>query len=285
MIPPHSLSQEMQQLLQTQLAELARELGVVGLINAQFAIQGQKLYILEVNPRASRTIPFIAKATGVPLAKIAARCMTGESLVDQGYVDFETPTFSGLQHCAIKQAVFPFAKFPGVDPILGPEMRSTGEVMGIAKTFGEAFMKGLWSIGHKLPQGGSAFVSVRDADKPYVVDIAKTLLAMNFTIVATGGTATTLQAAGLACERINKVTEGRPHVVDSIKNKEIDFIINTTEGEQAIEDSFSIRRSAIQHDICYTTTLTGGQAACSALQIASCDEVVSLQDLHELIEA
>lgn len=273
-LPPHSLRPEIQDRLRQAMRDMALELGVVGLMNAQFAIQDEQIYILEVNPRASRTVPFVAKATGVPVAKIAARAMAGVTLKQQGYTEL-TPAFF-----AVKMPVFPFDKFPGVDPILGPEMKSTGEVMGVGDTFGAAFAKALLGAGQRVPHQGRVFVSVREADKTQVVDIAKDLLALGFTIVATHGTARTLQQAGVDCEPINKVTEGRPHIVDKIKNDEIDFIVNTTEGEQAIADSFTIRRSAVQHKVAYTTTLAGGKAICLALRHDARTRVIRLQDLH-----
>ncbi len=276
--PPHSLSEEVQEELREQIRKMAKELGVVGLVNAQFAIQDGEIFILEVNPRASRTVPFIAKATGLSLAKIAARCMVGESLKDQGMTKERIPPYF-----TVKKAIFPFDKFPGVDPILGPEMRSTGEVMGIAQTFGEAFAKGQLSGGQPMPSGGKAFVSVRDADKEAAIAVAKSLSEQGFEIVSTRGTARVLEAAGVTCQTVNKVLEGRPHIVDMIKNGEISFIVNTTEGEQAIADSYTIRRSAVQHKICYTTTLAGGEAACLALKYQHSGEVNSLQDLHNAI--
>ena len=271
--PPHSLSDEVQDALREQISIMAKELGVVGLVNAQFAIQGDEIYVLEVNPRASRTVPFIAKATGVSLAKIAAKCMVGHSLKQQGFTEERVP-----KYYAVKKAIFPFDKFPGVDPILGPEMRSTGEVMGIAESFGEAFAKSQIGGGQMLPKHGCAFVSVRDADKAKVVAVAKSLVEQGFEIVSTKGTAAVLQKAGVLCRTINKVKEGRPHIVDMIKNGEIDFIVNTTDGELAIADSCEIRRSAVQHKICYTTTLAGGIAACLSLKYEHDGVVNRLQD-------
>ncbi|OGT69540.1 MAG: carbamoyl phosphate synthase large subunit, partial [Gammaproteobacteria bacterium RIFCSPHIGHO2_12_FULL_45_9] len=273
--PPHSLSEVVQNQLREQVRKLAKELQVVGLINVQFAIQGEHIFVLEVNPRASRTVPFLAKATGLPLAKIAARCMVGISLQTQGMTLECVPPYF-----AVKKPVFPFDKFAGVDPILGPEMRSTGEVMGIADSFGSAFKKGQLAGGDVMPTTGCAFVSVRDADKPRVLKMARALRAQGFTIVSTRGTAKVLQEAGIECQLVNKVTEGRPHIVDMIKNDEINFVVNTTEGAQAIEDSYTIRRSAVQHKVCYTTTLAGGEAAVLALQSPHSDEVHRLQDLH-----
>lgn len=274
-LPPHSLPQELQDKLRSQMRKMALELGVIGLMNAQFAIQDNELYILEVNPRASRTVPFVAKAIGVPLAKIAARCMMGVSLKEQGYHQEIIPA-----HFAVKQPVFPFVKFPGVDPILGPEMRSTGEVMGIGDCFAEAFAKAQMGAEKEIPKGGTAFLSVRDADKHRVIDLAQALIDMGFKIIATEGTAKALRTFGIECERIYKVNEGRPHVVDMLKNDEIDFIVNTTEGEQAISDSFAIRRNAVQHKVCYYTTIAGGKAAVAALRHDALNNIIRLQDLH-----
>ena len=270
---------QIQRQLKEQMRLLGQKLGVVGLMNAQFAIKDNDIYVLEVNPRASRTVPFIAKATGLSLAKIAARCMVGISLAEQGMAKESLPPYF-----AVKNAIFPFAKFPGVDPILGPEMRSTGEVMGIAKSLGQAFAKGLLSGGQVIPRSGRAFISVREADKKRVIAVGKRLVEQGFTLVATRGTAQALTAGGVPCQVVNKVTEGRPHIVDMIKNGEIQFIVNTTEGEQAIADSFTIRRSAVSKKICYTTTLAGAEAACLALQFNDIGEVVSLQTLHRSVE-
>ena len=275
-LPPFSLSVVVQQDLINQLRQMALELGVVGLINAQFAIQSDDIYVLEVNPRASRTVPFVSKATGIPLAKIAARCMVGESLRQQGFSsNYPMPSFY-----SIKLPVFPFIKFAGVDSILGPEMKSTGEVMGIARRFGQAYAKAQLGAGSNIVKRRKAFISVRDADKARVGEIAKRLIALGFEIIATRGTALVLQAAGIDCRRVYKVTEGRPHVVDLIKNNEVDFIVNTTEGKQAIADSFAIRRNALQHKISYTTTLSGGEAACLAMKYEDRMTVTCLQDLH-----
>jgi len=274
--PPHSISEAVQKQLADMVAKMALELGVVGLINTQFAIKGDQIYVLEVNPRASRTVPFIAKASGLSLAKIAANCMAGVSLKQQGVKAIAHPDYF-----AVKQAIFPFAKFPDVDPILGPEMKSTGEVMGIAKHFGQAFAKGQLGGGKTMPMQGLAFVSVRDADKARVHAVAKSLVDHGFKLVSTRGTAKALHAAGIHCDIVNKVTEGRPHIVDMIKNDEVQFVINTTEGEQAISDSYTIRRSALQHKVCYTTTLAGGEAAVLALDSPDYGDVVSLQELHQ----
>lgn len=275
-LPPHNLNAETQNWLRIAMKKLALELGVIGLMNAQFAIQDGVIYILEVNPRASRTVPFIAKATGLPLANIAAKCMAGVSVKEQGIKEVVPDFF------AVKMPVFPFSKFPGVDPILGPEMKSTGEVMGVGASFGAAFAKALLGAGQTIPHQGQVFISVREADKTQVVNLGKTLIELGFSIVATQGTAKTLQRSGITCTSVNKVTEGRPHIVDMIKNDEIDFIVNTTEGEQAIADSFTIRRSAVQHKVAYTTTLAGGMAICLALRHDARKHVTRLQDLHKV---
>jgi carbamoyl-phosphate synthase large subunit len=274
-LPPFSLSSAAQEVLREQTVKLGRALGVVGLMNIQFAIQGEQVYVLEVNPRASRTVPFVSKATGLPLAKIAARCMVGLKLSEQGADRERIPSYFSA-----KEAVFPFIKFPGVDPLLGPEMKSTGEVMGVAETFGEAFAKCQLAAGVALPRSGRAFISVRDADKPGAVEVAHALLDSGFEILATTGTAGVLEAAGIACQRVNKVLEGRPHIVDMIKNGQVDLIVNTTEGKQAIADSASIRRTALQHKISYTTTLAGARATCLALKYLDHVTVNRLQDLH-----
>jgi carbamoyl-phosphate synthase large subunit len=275
-LPPHSLSLAMQEDIKSQMGKMAFELGVRGLMNAQFAIKGDDIYILEVNPRASRTVPFVAKATGVALAKIAARCMVGVKLVDQPDAVYVTPSYF-----SVKAPVFPFDKFLGVDPILGPEMKSTGEVMGVGKNFAEAYAKSQLGTGKQLIPGGRAFISVRDADKLKVIDLGAQLVNLGFELVATRGTANALRDAGVACEYVNKVLEGRPHIVDMIKNDEIDFIVNTTEGKQAIADSFTIRRSALQHRIKYTTTLAAGFACASAFAYQDLWTVSSLQQLHK----
>ena len=275
-LPPFSLSVVVQQDLMEQLRLLALELGVVGLINAQFAIQADDIYVLDVNPRESRTVPFVSKATGLPLASIAARCKVGQTLQSQGFMHtYPMPSFY-----SIKLPVFPFVKFSGVDSILGPEMKSTGEVMGIAKRFGQAYAKAQLAAGANIVKKRRAFVSVRDADKARVGEIAKRLIALGFEMYSTRGTALVVEAAGIACTRVFKVTEGRPHVVDYIKNHDVDFIVNTTEGKLAIADSFAIRRSALQHKVSYTTTLSGAEAACLAMKYEDRKTVTKLQDLH-----
>ncbi|MCG6969978.1 MAG: carbamoyl-phosphate synthase large subunit [Gammaproteobacteria bacterium] len=279
-LPPHALSTGLQDQLREQAGMLARALNVVGLMNAQFAIQRESIYILEVNPRASRTVPYVSKATGIPLAKVAARCMVGKSLKQQGYEKQVIP-----EYFCVKEAVFPFVKFPSVDPILGPEMKSTGEVMGIGRTFAEAYAKAQIAAGITLPQQGTVFVSVRDVDKPAAIGIAKTLLGLGFNIVSTIGTAKALEQAGIECQRVNKVTEGRPHIVDMIKNDEIDFIINTTEGKKAIADSRTIRSNALQRKVTYTTTIAGAEATCLAILHKEFSQTYRIQDLHQELQA
>jgi len=274
-IPPYSLSVVVQDELRRQMRLMAFELGVTGLMNAQFAIRGDEVYVLEVNPRASRTVPFVSKATGVPLAAIAAKVMAGKSLKKQGHLKEIIPNFF-----AIKEAVFPFMKFPGVDPILGPEMRSTGEVMGIGWSFGGARAKSMKAASYGLPKVGKAFLSVRDADKTVLLPIARELIGRGFELVATRGTSEFLATQSVKCETVNKVMEGRPHIVDLIKNNEINFIVNTTEGRQAISDSFSIRREALQRKVSYSTTIAGGQATLRALDHEEDYTVQSLQQLH-----
>jgi carbamoyl-phosphate synthase large subunit len=274
-LPPNSLSRETQSQLREQTRKLARALSVVGLMNVQFAIQAGIIYVLEVNPRASRTVPFVSKATGLPLAKIAARVMTGRKLKQLvGAVERVPHYFS------VKEAVFPFIKFPEADPILGPEMKSTGEVMGTGRTFGEAYAKAQSASGVTLPRKGVCFISVRDRDKPGAVELARKLIARGFELLATEGTARALTEAGVPCRRVNKVREGRPHVVDMIKNDEIDLIVNTTEGKQAIRESNSIRREAVHRRVTYYTTLAAGLATCEALDHLDEVEVNRLQDLH-----
>ena len=275
-LPPYNLSAEMQAELRDQVVKMARALKVVGLMNTQFAIQDNVIYVIEVNPRASRTVPFVSKATGMALAKIAARCMVGKTLVEQGITREVIPPYF-----SVKEAVFPFVKFPGVDPLLGPEMKSTGEVMGVGRGFAEAYAKAQLAAGVVLPRAGNIFLSVRDADKPRVVAVARRLLERGFELYATRGTAAVLSAAGIACKRINKVAEGRPHIVDMIKNDEVSLIINTTEGKRAIKDSYEIRREALNRKVSYTTTMAGAEATSLALQYQDASEVRSLQQLHK----
>ncbi len=274
-LPPNSLSKEIQDDLREQTRKLAKGLNVVGLMNIQFAIQNGVIYILEVNPRASRTVPFVSKATGVPLAKVAARVMAGRKLADLGFTTERVPPFF-----SVKEAVFPFTKFPEADPILGPEMKSTGEVMGTGRTFGEAYAKAQSASGVELPRKGVALISVRERDKPGAIALGRRLIAYGFELVGTEGTAKVLNDAGVACRRVNKVREGRPHIVDMIKNDEIDLIVNTTEGKLAIRESNSIRREAVHRRVTYYTTLAAALATCDALDHLDDVEVNRLQDLH-----
>ena len=283
-LPPYSLSARTQERLREQVVALAKALHVVGLMNTQFAVQvgvaegdeADTIYLLEVNPRASRTVPFVSKAIGQPLAKISARCMAGMTLAEQGATKEIVPSYY-----SVKEAVFPFAKFQNVDPILGPEMRSTGEVMGVGRSFAAAFARAEEAANIRAPQPGKAFISVRDPDKARVLDVARTMLSRGFSLVATRGTADYLTAHGVACERVNKVAEGRPHIVDLIKNGEISYIVNTTEGRQAIADSFSIRREALQARVTYSTTVAGARALLHSLDHRGQGDVLSLQELHK----
>jgi len=280
-LPPYSLSADTQARLRVQVVALAKALNVIGLMNTQFAVQTNgdgedTIFLLEVNPRASRTVPFVSKAIGQPLAKIAARCMAGMTLAEQGATREIIPGYY-----SVKEAVFPFAKFQNVDPILGPEMRSTGEVMGVGRSFEAAFARAEEAANIKAPQPGKAFISVRDPDKARVLPVARYMLERGFSLVATQGTADVLAAAGIDCARVNKVIEGRPHIVDLIKNGEICYIINTTEGRQAIADSFSIRREALQQRVTYSTTVSGASALLHSLDHRGAGDVLSLQELHK----
>jgi len=279
-LPPYSLSDSLQDELRKQTVQMAKALGVKGLMNVQFAVQnteqGEVVYVLEVNPRASRTVPFVSKACGLQLAKIAARCMAGQSLKSQGVTKEVVPPYY-----SVKEAVFPFIKFPGVDTILGPEMKSTGEVMGVGTTFAEAFVKSQLGASVKMPTGGKAFISVRNEDHAKVIDIAKDLVKLGFTLVATKGTARALAQQGLDVSPVNKVAEGRPHIVDMIKNDEISLIVNVTEDKKAITDSYEIRRSALQNKVTYYTTLAGARAACIGMAQSKDMNVYSVQDLHK----
>ncbi|MET0081578.1 MAG: carbamoyl-phosphate synthase large subunit [Sedimenticola sp.] len=277
-LPPYTLSASVQDRMREQIRDMALELKVVGLMNTQFAIKDDEIYLLEVNPRASRTVPFVSKATGVQLAKVAARCMAGTSLAEQNFTKEVIP-----KNYFVKESVFPFVKFPGVDTLLGPEMKSTGEVMGVGTTFGEAFDKALEGGGSFLPRGGKALISVRDADKKRSVGVAKDLEKLGFKLYATGATCREILDGGVACERANKVAEGRPHIVDMIKNDEFDLIVNTTEGKKAIADSAEIRRAALQHKVVYSTTMSGAEAICLALKQEDSVTVNRLQDLHKSI--
>ena len=284
-LPPYSLSASTQAELRRQVVELAKALNVIGLMNTQFAIQTDDegvdtVFLLEVNPRASRTVPFVSKATGVALAKIAARCMAGQTLASQGATKEVVPDYY-----SVKEAIFPFAKFQGVDPILGPEMRSTGEVMGVGRSFSAAFARAQEAGGIRTPKPGKAFVSVRDPDKKRVLPVARALVERGFSLVASRGTGAWLQQHGLDCEIVNKMVEGRPHIVDSIKNGEISYIVNTTEGRAAIADSFSIRREALQQRVTYSTTIAGAKALVQSLEFRGTGPVWSLQELHKELEA
>ncbi|GAB3041815.1 MULTISPECIES: carbamoyl-phosphate synthase large subunit [Oleiagrimonas] len=280
-LPPYSLTPALQDELRRQVTLLARELKVIGLMNTQFAVQGgETVFILEVNPRASRTVPFVSKATGQPLAKIAARCMAGRDLIAQDATREVVPDYY-----SVKEAIFPFLKFQNVDPILGPEMRSTGEVMGVGRDFGAAFGRAHEAAGIRKPPLGKVFLSVRDADKDRLLSIAQDIHKRGYGLVATRGTAAFLNDHGVTCEHINKVLEGRPHIVDLIKNGEIVYIVNTTEGKQAIADSFSIRREALQQRVTYSTTIAGARALLHSLDSRDGGSVHSLQELHKELEA
>jgi len=276
-LPPFSLSGETQDELRRQTVAMAHALSVVGLMNVQFAIQNGTVFVLEVNPRASRTVPYVSKATGRPLAKIAARCMVGQSLRGQGIAGEVVPPYY-----SVKEAVFPFIKFPGVDTILGPEMKSTGEVMGVGESFAEAFLKSQLAAGVRLPAAGRVFISLRDSDKPRAIELARIMVDLGFTLVATRGTAAALAAAGVPVTAVNKVHEGRPHIVDMMKNDEIALVFNTVqEKRSAIQDSYQIRREALTDQIPTYTTLAGARAA--ALGLSGLRELVpySMQALHE----
>ncbi|MEJ2087905.1 MAG: carbamoyl-phosphate synthase large subunit, partial [Gammaproteobacteria bacterium] len=277
-LPPYTLGAEVQDRIRDQVKAMALELGVIGLMNVQLAVQDNDILVLEVNPRASRTVPFVSKCIGVSLAKVAARCMVGTSLEAQCFTEEIVPTTSN-----VKESVFPFPKFPGVDPILGPEMKSTGEVMGVGLSFAEAFAKAVAGAGVDLPDGGRAFLSVKESDKPGLVKLGRELVELGFTLVGTRGTAKVLEAAGIPIQRVHKVGQGRPDVGDLLKNEQIDLIVNTTEGHQSIRDSAIIRRLALLNKVCYTTTLTAGEAYTIAIRFKreqEVEEVRSLQSLH-----
>ncbi|MCP3674053.1 MAG: carbamoyl-phosphate synthase large subunit, partial [Gammaproteobacteria bacterium] len=275
-LPAYSLSQEIQDQMREQMISMALELEVIGLMNAQFAIKGDDIYILEVNPRASRTVPFVSKATGQQLAKIAARCMAGTSLAEQGgFKEVIPPYYS------IKEAVFPFNKFHGTDPMLSPEMKSTGEAMGVGNSFGEAYHKAQRGGNKVVPTGGCAIITVRDADKQKAVLAAKAMIEQGFEIYATSGTEKALTEEAVPCTRVNKVLEGRPHIVDMIKNGEVGYIVNTAEGKMALEDSFVIRKAVLQQKVYYSTTLAGAMATCEAMASSSNQLVASIQELHQ----
>jgi carbamoyl-phosphate synthase large subunit len=275
-IPPHSLEPRIVAEIERQTRELALALKVKGLMNVQFAVKDGEVYLIEVNPRASRTVPFVAKATGRPVAKIAARVMAGEALAGLGEVGRKLP------YIAVKESVFPFARFPGTDPVLGPEMKSTGEVMGIAKDFDIAFAKALLGAGMVLPQGGTAFVSVKDADKDNIVPAVEKLVELGFRVIATGGTAAHLRAKGLPVELVNKVAQGRPHIVDRLLDGDVGLVFNTTEGWQSLKDSHSIRTTALTKKVPYFTTAAASLAAARSIEAVRgrALEVASLQSYY-----
>ena len=276
-LPPWSVKTKHLDAMRRYTRELARALNVIGLMNIQFAISNDSVYVLEVNPRASRTIPFVAKATGVPLAKIAAKLMIGRKLSE-----FNLPDELEVERFYIKTPVFPFVKFPGVDPILGPEMRSTGEVMGVAENFGGAFLKAQLGAGARLPKEGAVFISVNDGDKAEVVNLARELHEMGFRLVATRGTQKRIESAGLSCDFVNKVNEGRPNIADLVKSKQVDLIINTPLGRTSFYDERAIRRAAMQYSVPCITTMTGATATVAAIRALKEEElhVSSLQEYH-----
>ncbi|HYE89965.1 MAG TPA: carbamoyl-phosphate synthase large subunit, partial [Terriglobales bacterium] len=279
-MPAHSLSPALEAELRRQTEVMAKALEVTGLMNVQYAIQNDRIFVLEVNPRASRTVPYVSKAIGLPLAMIGARCMAGKPLAEQGVGGEVRPPYY-----SVKEAVFPFTKFPGVDPILGPEMKSTGEVMGVGYSFGEAFVKSQLAAGVKLPKGGRAFISVRDPDKPAAVQVARELLSLGFTILATGRTAETIKAGGVEVTRVNKVAEGRPHIVDMVKNGDVSFILNTTDATRtSASDSRAIRITALARRVTYYTTVAGAKAACAGMKHLADLEPYRLQDLHGALQ-
>lgn len=278
-LPAYTLSQSIQNTMRQQVQKLALELQVSGLMNVQFAVKHNEVYLIEVNPRAARTVPFVSKATGIPLAKVAARVMTGKTLIQQGYTEEIIPPYY-----SVKEVVLPFSKFAGVDPLLGPEMRSTGEVMGVGRTFAEAFAKAMLASQSVIKSPGRVLLSVRETDKQRVVDLAARLIKQGFELDATHGTAVVLGESGINPRLVNKVHEGRPHIQDRIKNGEYSYIVNTTEGRQAIEDSKQIRRSALQYKVHYDTTLNGGFATAMALNVDASERVISVQEMHQQLK-
>jgi carbamoyl-phosphate synthase large subunit len=277
-LPPFSLTKKIQKELREQAVKLAHALKVVGLMNIQFAVKDNEIYVLEVNPRASRTVPYVSKATGRPLAKIAARCMAGKTLKEQGVVKEIIPDYY-----SVKEAVFPFIKFSNVDTLLGPEMRSTGEVMGVGETFGEAFSKSQLAAGNQIPAGGRIFISVRDEDQKSVIDVARYFSENGFEVLATRGTAKAIETAGIKVRQVNKLSEGRPNIVDMIVNDDIDIIINTHSDKKSREDAYVIRREALVHHVTNYTTLAAARAACEGHRQASDFSLNRLQDLHKEI--
>ncbi|MCK5404725.1 MAG: ATP-grasp domain-containing protein, partial [Desulfobulbaceae bacterium] len=274
-LPPHSLSKEMLEEIKTATKVMAAELKVKGLMNIQYAIKDDVLYILEVNPRASRTVPFVSKATGVPLAKLATKVMMGEKLIDLGLTKEVL-----VNHFAVKEAVFPFDRFENVDTLLGPEMKSTGEVMGIDACLGLAFAKSQMAAGQKIPTGGTVFISLRRGDKSAILPAAKKLKEMDFDIVATSGTAQFLKEHKVECEKVFKISEGRPHILDKIQDGQIQWIINTSMGTRTTEDSYSIRRSALDYHLPYTTTIAGVESMVDAISTAS-EKSIEVQSIQE----
>ena len=278
-LPPYSLDQAIQAEIARQTKALAAELGVVGLMNIQFAVKDNQIYLLEVNPRASRTIPFVSKATGVPLAKLATKVMLGHTLTELGFTEQVKPPYF-----AVKESVFPFRRFPGVDPLLGPEMRSTGEVMGLDKDFALSFAKSQLAAGQRLPSGGGVLFSVKDPDKPALVEIARGFQALGFELFATHGTAEFLAGQGFKVAMVHKIRAGRPNIIDRIKSQDISLLINTPMGRYTADDSFSIRRAALEYDIPYTTTIAAAKATLEAIRAVKTGrlEVRSLQEYHQL---
>ncbi len=280
-LPPYTLSKEIIEEIRRQTVALAEALKVIGLMNVQFAVQKGVVYIIEVNPRASRTVPFVAKASGIPLAKIAARLMAGESLASFGLPNFDALMRSLSQHVAVKEVVFPFARFPGVDVILGPEMKSTGEAMGLDRDFARAFAKGFIAVGNKLPMQGTVFLSVKNEDKEASLELAQALQKLGYDLVSTHGTAKYLAEHGVTITPVNKVREGRPHIVDLMKDGGVQLVLNTTEGEQSIKDSYHIRRTALMQRIPYTTTLRGAHAVVQALEALHTGDGLEVRALQE----
>ena len=278
-MPPYSLDKEIIEQVSDLVKKIALEIKAIGLINVQVAILNKEIFILEVNPRASRTIPFVSKCIGKSMAKIGARCMAGISLEAQGFLEPIIPDYF-----SVKEAVLPFVRFLGVDPILGPEMKSTGEVMGVGQNFSEAYAKAQLGAGERIPQEGSVFLSVRDSDRNVLGSLAKEFHQLCFKLIATKGTARIIMNQDIPVEIVKKVAEGRPHIVDLMKNKEVNLIVNTTEGRQSILDSASIRRTALEEKIYCTTTIEGGKAVCSVIRNKDSWEVERLQDLHGRLE-
>jgi carbamoyl-phosphate synthase large subunit len=276
-LPAHALPPEVLGSIRASTRAMALELGVIGLMNVQYAVRGSAVYVIEVNPRASRTVPFVSKAIGVPLAKLAAKLQAGKTLKELGFTREVIPP-----HVAVKESVFPFAKFPGVDTLLGPEMRSTGEVMGISSSFAVAFHKAAEGANTRLPQSGLVFISVRDADKQAACEVGRSLVELGFTLVATTGTAQALARSGVSSQRVAKFYEGQPNIVDYLRDGKVAMVINTTEGDKAIRDSYSLRRQALTSAVPYFTTVAGATAAVAAIEasVSGPFEVCSLQEYH-----